>query len=185
MMPSRKHVEIFIGRLTITHRQLLEAAEHCTDEDLSWRPGTTSPPIAFHLWHCGRFADRWAEAVRAFSKAPASQRWQRENLAERWHFPKELGNGGTGMELGDEAAALLPFPGHSELATYLRGAFNDLEQALTALDDESVLVPADDLFGTQAPLADSLTRHLTHINRHLGMVEALRGLRGGHDTATS
>ena len=87
------------------------------------------------------------------------------------------------MELGDEEAAMLPFPGHSELATYLRGAFNDLEQAVAALDDESILELADDLLGKQAPLADSLTRHLAHINRHLGMIEALRGLRSGH-TAT-
>ena len=183
-MPSRKHVEILAGRLAITHRQLLDAAEHVTDEDLSWRPGPTSPPIAFHLWHCARFADRWAEAIRAVAQAPAPQRWQRENLAERWHFPKELGAGGTGMELGDDEAAGLPFPGHSELATYLRGAFNDLEQALSGLNDESILGPADDLFGTPAPLADSVVRHLAHINRHLGMVEALRGLRGGHGTAT-
>ena len=113
-----------------------------------------------------------------------AQRWQRENLAERWDFPEDLGTGATGMELGDEAAALLPFPGHSELATYLRGAFNDLEQALSTLDDESIMQRADDLLGKQAPLADSIIRHLAHINRHLGMVEALRGLRGGHGTAT-
>jgi hypothetical protein len=183
-MPSRKHVEIFAGRLAITHRQLLDAADDITEDDLAWRPGPTAPSIAFHLWHCGRFADRWAEAVRAFSGSAAAQRWLRENLAERWHFPAQLGTGNTGMELGDEAAALLPFPGRSELATYLRGAFNDLEQALSGLDDESILVAADDLFGKPAPLADSLVRHLAHTNRHLGMIEALRGIRGGHGTAT-
>jgi hypothetical protein len=183
-MASRKHVDLFASRLAVTHRQLLDAADHISEDDLSWRPGPTSPSIAFHLWHCGRFADRWAEVVRASSGSPAPQRWLRENLAERWHFPSELGTGATGMELGDEAAAELPFPGHSELATYLRGAFNDLEQAMSALNDESILGVADDLFGKPAPLADSLLRHLAHVNRHLGMVEALRGLRGGHGTAT-
>jgi hypothetical protein len=88
------------------------------------------------------------------------------------------------MELPDEEAALLPYPGHGALTTYLRGVFNDLEQAVGALDDESILADADDLLGGTAPLEDSLIRHLSHISRHLGMIEALRGLRGGHGTAT-
>jgi hypothetical protein len=88
------------------------------------------------------------------------------------------------MQLPDDEAAALPFPRRDQLTTYLRGAFNDLEQAVGALDDETILVSRDDLLGKKAPLADSLTRHLAHVNRHLGMVEALRGLRGGHGTAT-
>ena len=88
------------------------------------------------------------------------------------------------MELPDEQAAQLPFPRRDQLATYLRGAFSDLEQAVGALDDESILREADDLLGAQAPLEDSLIRHLSHVSRHLGMIEALRGLRGGHGTAT-
>ena len=175
----RKHVEIFAGRLAITHRQLLDAASASTDADLLWRPSPTSPPIAFHLWHAGRWADRWAEAVGG-----APQRWHREGLTAKWGFPAAQGQGNTGMLLPDEEAAALPFPGRDQLTTYLRGAFNDLEQAVGALDDETILAPADDLLGDKAPLADSLIRHLAHVNRHLGMVEALRGLRGGHGTAT-
>ena len=175
----RKHVDIFAGRLAITHRQLLDAAEACTDDDLSWVPGPTSPPIAFHLWHTGRWADRWAEVVGG-----APQRWLREGLTAKWSFPTAQGQGDTGMLLPDDEAADLPFPRRDQLTTYLRGAFNDLEQAVGALDDETILVAGDDLLGKRAPLADSLTRHLAHVNRHLGMVEALRGLRGGHGTAT-
>ncbi|MDQ5841244.1 MAG: DinB family protein [Chloroflexota bacterium] len=175
----RKHVEIFAGRLAITHRQLLDAAEACTDDDLSWHAGPTSPPIAFHLWHTGRWADRWAETVGG-----APQRWVREGLTAKWGFPAAQGQGDTGMLLPDDEAAALPFPRRDQLTTYLRGAFNDLEQAVGALDDETILVLGDDLLAKRAPLADSLTRHLAHVNRHLGMVEALRGLRGGHGTAT-
>jgi hypothetical protein len=89
------------------------------------------------------------------------------------------------MEMPDDAAANLPFPPRDALATYLRGAFNDLEQAIGALDDETILQPADDLLGKRAPLDDSLIRHLSHVSRHLGMIEALRGVRGGPGTATS
>jgi DinB superfamily len=175
----RKHLDILAGRLAITHRQLLDAAEACTDEDLTWRPGPTSPPIAFHLWHTARWADRWAETVGG-----APQRWEREGLTAQWGFAGPLGSGDTGMLLPDDEAADLPFPRRDQLTTYLRGTYNDLEQAVGTLDDDSMLALRDDLLGKQAPLADSLTRHLAHVNRHLGMVEVLRGLRGGHGTAT-
>jgi len=178
-MAASDHVAILAGRLAIMHRHLLEAAQACTDEDLAWDPGPTSPSIAFHLWHTGRWADRWAEAVSG-----NAQRWHREGLTTKWEFPAEQGEGDTGMELPDEEAARLPFPGRDQLATYLRGAFSDLEQAVGKLDDKSILREVDDLLGAEAPLADSLTRALAHAGRHLGMIEALRGLRGGHGTAT-
>jgi len=178
-MASRDHTAILAGRLAITHRHLLEAAEKSTDEDLRWHPSPTSPPIAFHLWHAGRWADRWAEAV---SGKP--QRWVREGLPTKWGFPPEPGAGGTGMELPDDEAAALPFPGRDQLTTYLRGAFSDLEQAVGALDDETIMRDTDDLIGGQAPLDDSLIRHLSHVSRHLGMIEALRGVRGVHGSAT-
>lgn len=178
-MASRDHTAILAGRLAITHGQLVEAAQACTDADLAWHPGPTSPSIAFHLWHCGRWADRWAEAVSG-----NAQRWHREDLTTKWEFPAEQGQGDTGMLLPDEEAALLPFPGRDQLATYLRGAFSDLEHAVAMLDDEAILREADDLLGEEAPLDDSIIRHLSHVSRHLGMIEALRGLRGGHGTAT-
>ncbi|MEX0709578.1 MAG: DinB family protein [Chloroflexota bacterium] len=178
-MAARNHVAILAGRMAITHTHLVEAAQACTDADLAWDPGPTSPSIAFHLWHTGRWADRWAEAVSGHA-----QRWHREDLTTKWEFPAEQGKGDTGMELPDEEAARLPFPGRDQLATYLRGAFSDLEQAVGALDDETILRRADDLLGKEAPLDDALIRHLSHVSRHLGMIEALRGLRGVHGTAT-
>jgi hypothetical protein len=179
-MATSDHLSVLAARLAITHRQLLDAIEQVSDDDRTWHPGPTSPPIAFHLWHCGRFADRWAEVVSGHP-----QRWKREETAVKWAFPAALGRGDAGMELSDEEAGALPFPPRDQLATYLRGAFSDLEQAIGALDDETVLRDADDLFGNQAVLLDSLTRHYGHVNRHLGMIEALRGVRGGHGTATT
>lgn len=178
-MPTRAHMDVLGARLAIAHRQLMDAVERVSDADRTWHPAPTAPPIAFHLWHAARFADRWAEVV---SGNP--QRWHREGLAVKWDFPPALGRGDAGMELPDDEAALLPFPGRDQLGTYLRGAFSDLEQAVGSLDDEAALRETDDLFGVQAPLLDSLTRHYGHINRHLGMIEALRGVRGGHGTAT-
>jgi uncharacterized damage-inducible protein DinB len=178
-MAARDHAALLAGRIASTHRHLLDTAEKSSEEDLAWHPGPTSPPMAFHLWHTGRWADRWAEAVTG-----KPQRWHREDLTTKWRFPLEQGAGDTGMELPDDEAAQLPFPTRDQLTTYLRGAFSDLEQAVGALDDETILRDADNLLGATAPLDDSLIRHLSHVSRHLGMIEALRGLRGAHGTAT-
>lgn len=178
-MAARDHVAILAARMAIVHGLLVHAAGACTDADLAWQPGPTAPSIAFHLWHCGRWADRWAEALSG-----KAQRWHREDLTTKWKFPVEQGNGDTGMLLPDEQVALLPFPGRDMMATYLRGTFSDLEHAVAELDDETILRVADDLLGETATLGDSLTRQLSHASRHLGMIEALRGLRGGHGTAT-
>jgi len=178
------------GRLALTHQQLLAAAQACTEDELAWQPGPTSPPIAFHLWHCGRWADRWARAIAsglprlAAAADAAAQRWEREDLAAGWGFPASLGKGDTGMELPDEEAASLPFPGRDALAGYLRHAFGDLEAVVAQIEDPELTEEGDDLLGGRAPLADSLVRHHSHVSRHLGMIEALRGLRGGHGTAT-
>jgi hypothetical protein len=167
------------GRFAATHALLLKVAAACSDEDLFWRPGLTAPPIAFHLWHCGRWADRWAEALGS-----ESQVWIQRGLISEWGFPSTLGSGDTGMELADEETAVLPFPGGDVLTAYLRDASARLDGALQQVDDERLQAVADDLLGEQMPLGEALLRQLAHANRHLGMIEALRGLRGAHGTAT-
>ena len=104
-MAARTHVAILAERIAITHRHLIEAAQAGTDDDLALRAGPTSPPIAFHLWHAGRWADRWAEALSGHQ-----QRWNREGLTTKWGFPEEQGEGGTGMQLSDDEAALPAVP---------------------------------------------------------------------------
>jgi hypothetical protein len=186
----RDVADILGGRLAITHGQLVAAAESCTDDDLTWQPGPTAPPIGFHLWHSGRWADRWAQAIAtslprlAVAAGAAGQRWEREDLAAGWGFPASLGKGDTGMELPDDEAASLPFPGSDAVAGYLRDAFGDLEAVVAQIEDAELTEESDDLLGGRAPLGDSLIRHHSHVSRHLGMIEALRGLRGGHGTAT-
>jgi hypothetical protein len=167
------------SRFAATHQLLLKVADRCSDEDLLWRPGVTAPPIAFHLWHCGRWADRWAEALGS-----EAQVWTERGLATDWGFPSTLGAGDTGMELPEEEAAQLPFPDGDVLTDYLRAAFARLDGALAQVDDARLVAVADDLLGEEMPLGDALLRQLAHANRHLGMIEALRGLRGAHGTAT-
>jgi hypothetical protein len=166
------------ARFALTHQFLLKVADTSTDDDLRWLAGPTSPPIGFHLWHCARWADRWAEALGA-----PQQVWTRDRLADAWHFPAALGAGDTGMEMPDDAATALPIPDRAALRTYMAAAFAELERALGGVDDARLL-DVDGLAGEDAPLGESLLRQLSHANRHLGMVEALRGVRGGRGTVT-
>lgn len=167
-------------RVARTHELIRKVADACTDDELTWHPGPTAPPITFHLWHLARWADRWAEALGA-----PSQVWTRRGLASAWAFPAELGGGETGMHLPDEEAVDLPFPGRDELSAYLAESFAHLEEALGRLTDADLLREEDDLLGVRAPLGESLLRQLSHASRHLGMIEALRGVRGSHGTATA
>jgi hypothetical protein len=166
-------------RFALTHQLLLKVADASTDDDLRWLAAPTSPPIGFHLWHCARWADRWAEALGA-----PQQIWTRDGLAAAWHFPAQLGGGDTGMEMPDEAAIALPIADRAALRTYMAAAFAELERALDVLDDAKLLDTVDGLAGEDAALGEALLRQLSHANRHLGMVEALRGVRGGRGTAT-
>jgi hypothetical protein len=187
---TRVHASLLRDRVGATHRLILDAADATPATDLAWHAGPTAPPIAFHLWHCARWADRWAEAIPALVPGVAErigrqpQRWERDGLRTRWGFPSSLGGGGTGMELPDEDAAALPFPPAGELRGYMSAAFADLELALGALDDEDLSTVTDDLLGARMPLGAALLRQLSHASRHLGMIEALRGVRGAHGTAT-
>ena len=167
------------NRFAATHELLLQAAGSCTDEDLAWRGGPTSPPIAFHAWHVGRWADRWAEALGA-----PDQVWIRDALAREWGFPDSVDGGVTGMQMPDDQAAALPFPTAARLTAYLRAAFARLENQLERVTDDDLLSDADDLLGRRLALGEALLRQLAHGNRHLGMIEALRGVRGSHGTAT-
>jgi len=41
-----------------------------------------------------------------------------------------------------------------------------------------------DLYGRPSILAAVLLGHVTHLSRHLGMMEALKGIQGSRGTAT-
>ena len=54
-----------------------------------------------------------------------------------------------------------------------------------ALDDDRVLERrVVDLYGDTETIGDVILNHLSHADRHLGMIEALRGVLGERGTAT-
>lgn len=171
------------------HEHVLAAVSELTDEQLAWRPGPTAPGAWFHLWHVARWADRLQAALPSWTPGlaerlgPAAQVWESEGLAAAWGFtPELLGWDQTGMEMGDEASATLPFPGPSRLLGYARQALGACDRAagFVSPEDFHVRIAYDD----DRSVGDAILGHAVHAARHLGMIEALRGVQGLHGSAT-
>jgi hypothetical protein len=93
--------------------------------------------------------------------------------------------GGTGAGLDDAASAALTLPEVDKISEYLAGAFQALESALARIDDDAILErTVVDLYGDETTIGEVLMNHLSHADRHLGMIEALRGVLGERGTAT-
>jgi hypothetical protein len=56
---------------------------------------------------------------------------------------------------------------------------------LARIDDDAILErTVVDLYGDDTTIGDVILNHLSHADRHLGMIEALRGVLGERGTAT-
>jgi hypothetical protein len=196
-----------IQRISQTHGRLLKVTSDLPGEGLVRRFAPTAPPIGWHLWHIARWADRLQgtfpnrsfEATRRWDTG--RQIWFRERLGVRWGLePSALGILETSAGMTDETAALLPAraPG-AGLRDYVQHAFGALDAAVQGLGARdltegrnSVMEFAMDALrqetteasGAETTVSADLAFHLSHASRHLGSIEALRGLLEIRGTAT-
>jgi hypothetical protein len=173
-----------------THEAVVRIVEELT-EDQMMIGSATSPSIAFHVWHVARWADllqarmpgMTAELERQLGEG--EQIWDVEQLADKWSLAaRDLGGDATGMGMADEVSAALRLPAKGPLLDYARRAFEAANRAVEAADEEQLREDCKDLYGRQTSVGAAVLSHLAHVNRHLGMIEALRGVRGLHGTAT-
>jgi len=160
------------------HERLLKAADVRPDQ-FAWSAGPSLHSIAWHLWHAARWDDFFAAHFQGdFGREPASEVWQRESLTSRWSLTSgSLGRRESGTEMSDEMAESLRFPDQSEVTGYARRAFAFAEEAIASIPDGLLLAVAkDDADGDSN--VDNAFIYLEHLNRHLGMIEAIRGLQG-------
>jgi uncharacterized damage-inducible protein DinB len=176
-----------------THADILGAAAQITDEELHRTFGPRAPSTGFHAWHVARWADRAYESLSLTLEpgkaAEVVQVWDEYNLAEKWGLVGfNLGRYGTGMEMSDEDAARLVLREKSELLDYVSMAFAGVDKLVESLSQEALAMKRNrtrsDENGREMTVAEFLGSYVRHDNRHLGMIEALRGVMGLRGTAT-
>lgn len=169
----------------LTHERLLKAAEELSPEQFTWSAGPSLHSVAWQLWH----AARWDDVLAAFfhkslALDPRAQVWERESLAERWALATgSMGLRDTGTRMPDEAAEDIRFPDQKDVVGYARLAFAYVEEAIELIPDELVLAVAKDDPDGDTTL-DNVLIYLEHLSRHLGMIEAIRGLQGMSGSST-
>ncbi len=164
-----------------THRTLLDVARAASAETFA-RPFGTANSIAFNLWHVARWDDSlFPSAGRAIpALAPTlgrpDQLWVREKIGQRWGLPDELGGGGAGTGLPTDAAHGLVLPARDELVSYAERVFAEFSERLVQIDDAMLArrVPPKN----ERSVGGWLLSYWEHAARHLGMIEALRGVLG-------
>jgi hypothetical protein len=192
MTPAMLVIEAYCA----SHQRLLAFVEKLSDEQLYWQLNPQTHSIAFHIWHVARWADHIQAAFSGMTPelgrllGPGVQIWDEDRTAARWGFRSaELGYAETGMGMTDAYATSLPFPARAELMDYVSRVFHRAEQAAQMIDDEQFQAreqPQDMTEGIwgESTVGDAIMEHLTHDNRHLGMIECLLGLQSQRGTAT-
>ena len=180
-------------RLRDGYEAMLKVTEDLTEEEFTWRPGqlSTAPSIGFHLWHIARWADRLQGGLPGMTSelskrlGTRQEVWETEGLASRWGFDSEtLGFGETGMGMDDDVSASLPLPSKDVVLDYARRVFAGASQVVDAVDDQQFKEKCIDLYGRESSVGHVVIGTLTHCARHLGMIEALRGVEGLRGTAS-
>jgi DinB family protein len=164
-----------------THTGILDVASK-TGEAAFAKPFGTANSVAFNLWHVARWDDSlFASAAESIPEIAdqlgrPEQLWTREKLQERWGLPPELGGGGAGTGLPRDDAQGLVLPARLVLVDYATRVFTEFAERMKRLDESA-------LARTIPPKNERTVGHWVlyyweHAARHLGMMEALRGVFG-------
>jgi len=177
--------ETLLRSYRLAHKRLLTAAQALSAEQFTWSAGPSLHSVAWQLWHAARWDDVFASYLhKALAQDPRTQVWEREALAERWSLPTDsLGRRDTGTEMSDEAADAMQFPVQKEVVGYAKLAFAFAEEAIKLVPDDQLLAaPKVDPDGDTK--LDNVLIYLEHLSRHLGTMEAIRGLQGSAGSST-
>ena len=188
-MTERVWADRLAAWIAWNHEELAASVRRVAPDLVKIRPTPTAPSVAFHAWHIGRWVDRNATTISGWldPSSPQPEAWIAQGLVDRWGLAgHDLGAyGGTGAGLDDEASAALALPDVELILDYVAAAAGGLEAVLARIDDDAILERSVvDPYGDENPIGEVILNHLSHADRHLGMIEALRGVLGERGTAT-
>jgi hypothetical protein len=180
-------------------RRVLAVVEDLTEDQLRYRPARVTS-IAFNVWHVARWDDLLASLLADMTPSlrgrlgARPELWSARGLAREWGFPAALGQADTGMGIDEDVSVALPLPAKPVLIGYARDAFGGMREALAAVTDADLIENGSvDLARTpwltghdpRSSVASWILAFADHANRHLGMIEALRGLQDLRGTASA
>jgi len=175
---------LLLRTYTLAHERALKVVDDLTDKQFAKPVHSSVHTIGWQLWHTARWEDRFAEILLdrlrelAAKHGPARQLWNSESIGERWGLPvASMGYRDTGTSMEEAAAEQMQLPEKSEVIDYARRAFAFVEEVCASLSDEHLLMelPGDP---DHDSVGQNLMLYLEHVNRHLGMMEAMKGQLG-------
>lgn len=168
-------------QLQFVCRWILECVTPLSEEQLRFQAIVTAPSIRFHLFHIARCADIMLWRI----SETAEQVWAAENVAAKWGLDKvNLGLGEMGATLEASEATHLPLPDKPELLAYAERILAETDRTLSCVDDAEFQRVVTGYQNKPMMIGEMIVDQLEHLGRHLGMIEAMRGIQGMDGTAT-
>jgi hypothetical protein len=179
VMRPRSLKESLLRSYKLAHERLLKAGEELSPEQFAWSAGPNLHSVAWQLWHATRWDDVFGSYFhKVAAEDPRQQVWERESLTNKWGLAEgSLGRRDTGTDMPDDKAEEMRFPVQKEVMSYARQVFAYTEEAIELMSEDQLLaIPKIDPDADTR--LDNLLIYLEHLNRHFGMIEAIRGLTG-------
>lgn len=178
-------VDSILGNINWTQNRMLRDTSALTEAEFCRQPSPSAPPIGWHVFHVARLAD-----MLQASFPNRQQFWDKEKLAAEIGLdPTKLGLLQMGATQSHADAANIPIViGQERLIAYARSAFDLTDDVLQDLTVDDLYTPRESILkinwsaqpltegkGADGLLFDDVQFHMTHTQRHLGMIEALIG----------
>lgn len=189
---------VITGAYLGAHNWILRYAEELPEAQILWKSSPRTLPIVFFLWHLGRWADHLQAAIPGMTPElsrrlpPGRQVWERDDYAMRWRFASAAtGYAETGMEMDEDVAAALSFPGKAEVLNYVRTAFEAAERAIHAVDEAQFMALEQPqpftkgIWSEGGSVGEAIMSHHSHDMLHIGMIQYLVGLQKSSVTSSS
>jgi hypothetical protein len=167
-MSSKPFLLISLANL---HKDLNDAIQDLTPEQLNWRSPNGGNSIAFIIWHFSRTEDNLIQF--ALQRQPTV--WMDQGYDKKFGLDPRAQ--GTGMP--PEEAAKIRLPSSAEVMPYLKSVWQNTEAYLAGLD-EAKLTEEIELRGLGKRTYEQILGNtlMTHGFSHLGEIWSVKGLQG-------
>lgn len=190
-------------RTYFVHDLLIKAGTVVNSDQFIHVFSEDSPPIGWHLWHMARFADRLQSKLSyVIDGAMGTEIWYQDSVSTKWNvLADNLGVFESGMgQAHVQAQTTIIQAGQTAVVDYARVAFKvcdanikkltetDFDKTYHGVLDYDLDAKTGKVWAVESKestVAQDLIFHATHGSRHMGMMEALRGLLGTAGTVTA